>query len=46
MATRLQVQYVPDSATLHVNYHVLRVHRDLTPPPARLIARNALSSAG
>lgn len=31
MATRLQVQYVPDSAKLHADYHVLRVHRDLTP---------------
>lgn len=31
MATRLQVQYVPDSATLYVNSHTRRVHRDLTP---------------
>lgn len=31
MATKLQVIYVPDSATLGVSYLVCNVHRDLTP---------------
>ncbi|QFG06552.1 hypothetical protein fHeKpn01_gp05 [Klebsiella phage vB_KpnP_fHeKpn01] len=31
MATKLQVIYVPDSATLGMSYLVRNVHRDLTP---------------
>ena len=31
MATRLQVQYVPDSAKLDMSFLVRAVHRDLTP---------------
>lgn len=30
MATRLQVQYVPDSAKLYMSSRVRAVHRDLT----------------
>ena len=31
MATKLQVVYVPDSATIHMSFLVCAVHRDLTP---------------
>lgn len=31
MATKLQVVYVPDSATLDMSYLIRNVHRDLTP---------------
>lgn len=31
MATKLQVIYVPDSATLGVSYLIFNVHRNLTP---------------
>lgn len=31
MATRLQVQYVPDSAKLDMSFLVRAVHRNLTP---------------
>lgn len=31
MATKLQVIYVPDSATVHMSFLVCAVHRDLTP---------------
>lgn len=31
MATKLQVVYVPDSATIHTGFLVCAVHRDLTP---------------
>lgn len=31
MATKLQVVYVPDSATLPISFLVCAVHRDLTP---------------
>ena len=31
MATKLQVIYDPDSATIHMSFLVCAVHRDLTP---------------
>lgn len=31
MATRLQVQYAPDSAKLDMSFLIRAVHRDLTP---------------
>lgn len=44
MATRLQVQYVPDSAKLDTSFLVRAVHRDLT--PGKTYSARAVLSSG